>query len=482
VDIKVDLNGLKRGMYVVELDRPWSDTTFLFQGFMLTSDAQIEELARQCSYVIVSTERSDPALQLDAAATGRAGATRRGAKTGKARIKGPPALGESRVGFLSSLKDIVRNALMSPPSSSGTTRGSEGFHGMHEEPKASEEEKQQHIDRMTGLLKSFSTDMEVHYYENVSTLEEELTTSRNVHNDVCELASDLIQNLSSKDISERLDLAEGLIMDVVDSMLRNSDAMELLSRLKHLDDYSYSKAVNVSVRLIAFGRQLGFPKEQLQQLGMGGLLHDIGRTRLTQKHLKNPFKYTPQEYEVEKRHVAEGVALLSEGNHISPEVIELVERHHERFDGSGYPNGLKGEKIGLFGSMAGIVDSYCAMVAEHPYTRAMTSASALRAIVELGGKSYHPSLVDQFVQTIGIYPPGSLVELSSGEVGVVVRQNRLRRLRPTIMVILDPDHKPYPYPHTIDLLYAPTIGDDEITIRSELGAGAYGIDLANYFL
>ncbi|HQR50351.1 MAG TPA: HD-GYP domain-containing protein [Methylophilaceae bacterium] len=482
MDIKVSVNDLKLGMHVAELDRPWADTTFLFQGFILTSESQIEELARQCSYVIVSVERSDPALQLDLAVPGGGGAARRGGDVSKARIKGAQAPGESRGGFLSSLKDVVRNALMGLSSSGDTTQGNDGIRGMQEEPKASEKEKQQHINRMTGLLKSFSTDMEVHYYENAATLADELTTSRSIHNDVCELASDLIRNMSSKDISERLDLAEGLIKDVVDSMIRNSDAMELISRLKNLDEYSYSKAVNVSVRLIAFGRQLGFPKEQLQQLGMGGLLHDIGRTRLPQNHLKNPFKYTAQEYEVEKLHVSEGLVLLSEGGHISQEVIELVERHHERYDGSGYPNGLKGERIGLFGSMAGIVDSYCAMAADHPYVRAMTSASALRAIIDLSGKRYHPGLVDQFVQTIGIYPPGSLVELSSGEVGVVVRQNRLRRLRPTIMVILDPDHQPYPYPHTIDLLYAPMIGDDEVTIRNELGPGAYGINLANYFL
>lgn len=473
---KIDVGHLKFGMYVSELDRPWTDTNFAFQGFLLSNINQLEELKRQCSYVIVETERSDPELFPMVVHSEKA-------------LRDSP--NGNTDGFFAGLKSILRNALEKRSSvgsnDSSSTQLQARMPQLELQISISEEEKRRYIDNMKELRRSFhvpgAAGDVIHQYENTTDLEEEVANSTQIHDDFCKLASELVENLSSKALSERLDLAEDLIASIVESMVRNSDAMELLSRLKGMDEYSYNHAVNVSVRLIAFGRQLGFPKKQLQQLGMGGLLLDIGRTKLPSPLLRTSTRYTPEEYEIEKRHVLEGVDLLTDAGDVSREVIEIVQRHHERHDGSGYPQGLKGQAIGLFGSMAGIVDTYCAMIMKRSYATPITSANALRAIVDSSDSSFHSGLVDQFVQTIGIYPVGALVELNSSEIGIVVRQNRWRRLRPTVLVILDSQRQPYPDPPTVDLIYTPiTVAGEELAIRQELNPGAYGIDPADYFL
>jgi putative nucleotidyltransferase with HDIG domain len=479
MDVKVSVHDLKYGMYINELDRPWTDTKFLFQGFELKTEEQFAELKRQCSYVMVTVERSSAAAAAEMARPGGSGSV-------SARSATKPA----RESFLSGLKNVVRGSVerVAHKESEKISSRKAAYEAYESggEAKATEEEKQQHVRNIKQLHETFpggDLNKQVIYYEDISGFEEEINNSRSLHNEVCDLASDLLKNMSVKNLNEHFGLTEGLIKGVVDSMARNVNAMSLLSRLKHLDDYSYSHAVDVSVGLIAFGRQLGFPKEQLQQLGIGGLLHDIGLTQLPEYYTKHTGIFTMEELEVVKGHVELGVDMLVEAGNVPEEVIELVERHHERYDGSGYPQGLSGGNIGVFGSMAGIVDTYCTIVSHRPYAKARTSASALRTIINLSGKTFHPGLAEQFIQTIGLYPIGSLVELNSSEIGIVVRQNRRRRLRPTVLIILDPDHQHYPDPRTVDLMYAPqTKGGEELAIRNELISGAYGIDPATYFL
>jgi putative nucleotidyltransferase with HDIG domain len=480
MDIKVSVNDLVYGMYINELDRPWTDTNFRFQGFELTTEEQLYELRRQCSYVMVTVELSNPVVAKNMAKPGGSGSRmeRAAPKT-------------TRDAFFSGLKNVVRGSVerLSSKESSKIRNHKPAFEAYEtgSDEKATEGEKRQHLDNIAEVHEAFTPPggdkVELHYYENTAGFEEEINASRNLHGEFCDLASDLLQNMSVKNLNEHLGLTEGLIKGVVDSMVRNVNAMSLLSRLKNMDDYSYSHAVDVSVGLVAFGRQLGFPKEQLEQLGMGGLLHDIGLTLLPEYYVKHQGIFSAEELETVKQHVKLGVDMLRESGSVSKEVIELVERHHERYDGSGYPNGLGGGNIGIFGSMAGIVDTYFTIISRRPYARARTSASALHTIFNLSGKTFHPGLTEQFIQTIGIYPIGSLVEMNTGEVGIVVRQSRMRRMLPTLLLVMDPQHRLYPDPRTVDLLYAQEHSNgEELAISKELIPGTYGIDPSTYFL
>jgi HD-GYP domain-containing protein (c-di-GMP phosphodiesterase class II) len=290
-----------------------------------------------------------------------------------------------------------------------------------------------------------------------------------------------------QDIREGSDLdvtkAKKVLVGMVDSMVRNPDALLLLTRLKDKDSYTYGHAIDVSIYMLAFGRHLGFPKDQLNNLGMGGMLLDIGKMQLPQALLEKRGKLTATEFEMVKRHVEFGIETLQKTKNIPGMVMEIVASHHERQDGSGYPLGLDKSKIGMFGSMGAIVDCYDALVSDRPYASPLTSYDALQSLYAWKGKYFHEHLVEQFIQCLGIYPVGSLVELNTGEVGVVIAQNRVRRMKPRIMLILDSDKKPYKFPNMLDLLLEPkAVGDQPYQIKRALEAGMYGIDPKEYYL
>jgi HD-GYP domain-containing protein (c-di-GMP phosphodiesterase class II) len=239
----------------------------------------------------------------------------------------------------------------------------------------------------------------------------------------------------------------------------------------------------VAVYLVAFGRHLGFPHEQLAHLGSIGLLLDIGKLRLPPALVHKQGRLTSGEFEMVKAHVAYSLDIL-EATPIWPdEVLEGIAQHHERMNGSGYPRGLEGDQIGLFGRMAGIADCFAALTRSRPYADAVSSYEALRSITGWGGEYFHEPLTEQFVQSISVFPVGSLIELSSGEVAVVVSHNKVRRLKPRVLLLTDPDKTPSANPVMVDLLYEPKLGGDKPAfIKRSLPAGAFGLDPREYYL
>jgi hypothetical protein len=163
-------------------------------------------------------------------------------------------------------------------------------------------------------------------------------------------------------------------------------------------------------------------------------------------------------------------------------VIEGIVQHHERLDGSGYPLGLVGEQIGIYGRMAAIADSFAALVSTRPYANASSAQDALMNLYEWCGTSFHEPLVEQFVQAIGIFPVGSMVELSSGEIAIVLSHNRTKRLEPKVLIISWPDHRPLSTPLERDLFAKPLGGDGTVLrISRGLASGAYGLQVKNYY-
>ncbi|MGA3158476.1 MAG: HD-GYP domain-containing protein, partial [Steroidobacteraceae bacterium] len=278
---------------------------------------------------------------------------------------------------------------------------------------------------------------------------------------------------------------ETVVGPMVDSVFRNRDALGWLSRMKSKDDYLYSHSLAVSVWALAFGRHLGLDKDTLKTIGTGAMLLDIGKTRLSTDLLRKAGAPSPQEWQLIRAHVEQGIALLKSNPGVDVQVLSMVATHHERIDGSGYPNALKGDAIPLVGRIAGIVDTYDAMISERSYAKPKSTYDAVRELKHLGGSAFAPELVELFIQAVGVFPTGTLVELNTGEVGVVIAQNRFRRLRPEVMLVLDAQKKVREEFTSLNLLTSgegTSTAEPSLWITRGLEHGAYGIDPKEYFL
>jgi len=278
---------------------------------------------------------------------------------------------------------------------------------------------------------------------------------------------------------------ESVVESMVQSVFRNRDAMGWLARMRSKDDYLYTHSLSTSVWALTFGRHLGLDRDAMKVLGTGAMLLDVGKTRMPAHLLRKPEALTPTEWKLLRLHARYGAQLLRADESIDKRVIEMVESHHERFDGSGYGNGLKGEDIPFLARIAGIVDAYDAMISERAYAKPKTAYQAVRELSALAGTAFQPELVELFIQSVGVFPAGTLVELNTGEVGVVTAQNRYRRLKPAIMLILDADKQVREDFAQIDLYSCPANADPNnpgLWITTGLDQNAYGIDPAEYFL
>lgn len=299
----------------------------------------------------------------------------------------------------------------------------------------------------------------------------------------CQTAvSQMVQRLRSEGSLGAKDLKLA-VNDMVESVLRNPDAMMWLTRLKSKGDYEFIRAVDTSMLMITFGRFLQLERTQLDILGLAGMLLDIGKLKIADAILRKPGILSPDEYELAKTHVAHSVEIIRKEKGLPEEVIGIVVQHHERQDGSGYPNGLRLAEISLYGSIAGIVDSYSSLVSTRPYAEQLSPSNALGKLYKVRGTLFNDALIEQFIQCIGIYPVGSVVELNTGEIGVVIAQNLVRRLQPRVMVILDKNWDRLRPEKILDLVKeSRATADEPYRIRRTMQADALPVDLKDYFL
>lgn len=275
-----------------------------------------------------------------------------------------------------------------------------------------------------------------------------------------------------------LTVREGL-RDISASLQRNPDAVMWLLRLKQRDEYSFDHAMDVAVNMLLVGTHIGWRDMRLLDLGMTGLLQDIGKIELPLELLRKKTDLTEAERRLVHSHVASSMEILMAHSTLSNDVVLAVARHHERWDGSGYPRGLKFEQIGMAAEIAGIADSFCAMQKDKPYRSALGHQEALEELHNLRGKKFNPTLMEQFVQCVGLYPIGTLVELSNGEVGVVILQNRVQRSRPRVVVMLDADKQQVSSYRVIDLREPAHAG---LRVAKALPYNAYGLAANDYYL
>jgi HD-GYP domain-containing protein (c-di-GMP phosphodiesterase class II) len=387
----VTVEELKFGMYVAELDRPWTDTPFIFQGFVLQSTEQLETLKKFCKSVLVDDERSE-------------------------------------------LKDL-------PPLKPFTPR--------HSVKVPVEREVQQARIAHTGSQHTVRAVIE---------------------------AVRVNKTLDSKSV-------EQAVRSMTESVLRNPDALLLFSRLREKDDYTHAHAMDVAVYMTTFGRFLQLPVEQISLLGYLGLMQDIGKLRIPNEILSKRDRLTPNEFHQAKKHVEHSVEILRSTSGLPPQLPELAALHHERHDGSGYPKGLKGKNIGMMGSIAAIVDTFDALTARRPYAEPVSPSTALSMLYKWRGTFFDGTLVEQFIRCIGIFPLGSVVELNSGEVGIVIAQNIEKRLQPRVMVIRDAAGNPLKPQKLLDLSREPKVAAGEIyRIKRTLEYGKAAVSAESLFM
>ena len=489
---KVPTTHLKVGMFVSALDRPWGDTPFLLQGFLIEDAKQVQELRKCCKYVIVDRARS----------VGNEFAPEPVDPRAPLRQPSPPLPPTARSGLTSASpkKARLEDALLSAQSAGGGTytpapaaegpgvfgrffglfrgrpkRAISPLPGKVEPPRESNEEFQA---RTAFLPPGIAPQA---YVDKVS-VEQEVPQARAAVGQASELLGKLLDDVR---VGRSFDVerVEEIVLDMVESIVRNPDALMWLARLREEDSTIYGHGLEVSVYLTSFGRHLGFPKLQLAKLAQVGLLLDIGKIRVPRSLLEKQGKLTEEEFEIARKHVDYGLEILSETPNFDQQVLDAIAQHHERLNGSGYPNGLVGDEISIYGRMAGIADCFAAMTKPRPYAEAVSSYEALRNLATWGGELFEENLLQQFVSSVGVFPVGSLIELSSGEVAFVVAHNKVRRLKPRVLIVMGPDKAPMPQPRMIDLLYDPKLGSDEpVFIKRGVPAGSYGLDVRDFYL
>ena len=258
--------------------------------------------------------------------------------------------------------------------------------------------------------------------------------ARNLHREANEIVRNLLVDVRLGRQIE-IEKVEPLVARIVDSIFASADALLPLARLKQHDNYTFQHSVSVCALMTAFARTLGLPRETIREIAIGALLHDVGKARIPDEILNKPGKLTDAEFEQMKSHVVQSKLILMATPGISPIALEVAAQHHERFDGSGYPNRLAGDAISLYGRMAAIVDVYDAITSERVYHKGMPPTEALRKLLEWSSNHFEPRLAQAFIRSVGIYPTGALVRLESKRLAVVQAQHADKPTLPRVKVI-----------------------------------------------
>jgi HD-GYP domain-containing protein (c-di-GMP phosphodiesterase class II) len=519
---KIEVSRLELGMYITELDRPWVGTPFMLQGFVLDDQADIDKLQALCTFVYIDRTNSIgnqfAATPQQNVAIKREGAVVRARDPSKNKVtitgrKNPLSNKSSFVDILRELKNYQAPQNAERTSQDGTTynvkygastAAQEAF-PYQTESAVDQKPITQHLAEdiggfFSGLFKrnKLKTNIDkasesnktkkdsdesykITIYEEEPPVENEIALIYPVY-EQSQIATRAIfdaiaseQNLDLTAVSEILD-------NMVESIGRSPDALLWLAKLKQTDDYAYNHALNVSITLMAFGNFLALSQKQIKEIGLAGLLQDVGKVKLSADVLLKESKLTREEYEYAKKHVEESLKILEKTPDIPLAVTTMVAQHHERIDGSGYPNHLRESQIGLTSQIAGLIDTYCAITSHKTYAKGVYHQEALDKIHQLSGNQFSNVLVDQLVQFMGMYPVSSLVELNSGEVGVVIQQNQVRRLLPRLMLLLGPDKKRYTSPVVLNLLNSPPAPTGEpYRIIKSLAPDSYGLNPNDFF-
>ncbi len=397
IKLKVPVEKLVLGQYVTELDRPWLESPFLFQGFFLTTDKHISQVQDVCQYVYVDTTR----------------------------------IIEKEIDFLQ--EDKRKNIVYPPP------------------PK------------------------------KTSSFFKEITSSDTIFTRTSNLIRGFLKNIG---INENLDIDEAkkAVDQVVRSVIKTPDALMWLTQLKKKDEYTSQHSMNVCVLSVALGRHIGLAENDLKELGLCGMLHDMGKMLIPDKVLNKPGKLAGKEIKIMKYHTVLGLKILKKSKGRVPlSVINVAYSHHERVDGKGYPRGIGQDKLTRATRIVAITDMYDALTSDRVYRKGCSHLEAIDIMTKMSGKHLDYALVLKFIECLSVYPPGSIVELTNNEIAIVVEVNQDEKLRPKIILLLGYDKQPRTE-KLIDLaLREKDIGGETYTIARTVRAVDYDIDIMKFY-
>ncbi len=396
-------------MYVVELDKPWLGSPFLFQGFPVTSSKELEQLRDFCEFVYIDLEQSQGVdIANEHHQVGKNKQKR--FETGKINISQGAGKSETNINQRNKIK--FSQALPQATKNYTSTR------------------------------------------KHINTLFNDIRLGKSINVD---------------DALKQTD-------QMVENIISNENAMVLLTQLKHRDNYTSLHSINVSILSILFGRHMGFNQKELLTLGIGALLHDIGKMQVPLNILNKPGKLNDDEKKIMNSHPQMGYDVLVNSKNFPVEALDIIRFHHERLDGSGYPKRLMNDEIKSYVQIVALVDFYDAVTSDRAYHDRISPHEAINLMYESASKHFSKELLENFINCLGIYPVGSIVELESGEVGVVIAVNLRRKLLPTLSLVLAKDKNALKRPVVYDLAYHERMGKN-IKIKKMLKSNDYNIDI-----
>lgn len=397
--VQLFVQDLQFGMYVFALDRPWTETSFMFQGFLINDMEQIEQLNKYCEYVYIDQEQSQILVK------------------------------SNRLPSRSKKKPVAEKG--------------------HTKPRKFSETK----------------------------FRESLSRSVRVYKDARGWIDVMLED-SRLGNSVDTEKARELVTYLADEVIQDPDALMWLTQLKSRDEYTANHCVNVSIMALTFGRSLGMAEVELHRLGLGALLHDVGKMQIPDGILNKPGRLTQGEFEIIKRHPALGHELLKDDNSLETEVLDIVLHHHERMDGRGYPFGHSRKEIAHLTRITSIVDVYDAITSDRCYHDGVTPAKAMENLFAWSEGNFDYPLLQSFIKCMGIFPIGTAVRLNSGESGLVVATDGDRRLQPVVLLVLNAKGEPYMPRRMINMgsaIWATT--GKSLRIEQMLEPSALGMDI-----
>lgn len=532
---QLSVDELAVGMFVCALDRPWLDTPFLVQGFLIEDEETLAQLRQTCRQVAIDPSRSaiDDADRAGAAPTSLAAVETSVRRTAASPAPTPLRQPQPRSLLPRWLQALFRRRVIEPelfvaPAAEQLLDRSAKRPPVKPVSRSAERKSEPRAPRLVPSARKPERVAIVLRSDVLAWLREQLQRVRSNVPEGSDAAADaagsaqasrpkrngpgptiyhddvpLEEELQSADKSFgaaidmlgsvmhdirvgkglEIEAVESVVEDLVESIIRHPGALQLVSRMREADESSYTHALQVAVLLASFGRELGFSRKELTYLSQVGMLLDVGKLRISQDILNKRGNLTPKEFEEVKRHVQYGLEIIDSSAVAHPDVISGVAHHHERLNGSGYPQGLHDADISPIGKMAGIVDAFSALTSIRPYAEPISPYSAMQQLQGWTDTYFNAGLVELFIQAIGIFPVGTLVELSTGELAVVLEQSRPRRLKPKVLVISTPDKTPLAIPFVLDLLNGEGATAEQLPyIRQGLPTASFAVDPTEYYL
>lgn len=420
--LKIEVNALKEGMFVSDLDRPWHETPFPLQGFYIRLDDDVQALTQYCKYVYVDVHKQK-------------------AKT---------------------------------------------VHKTHTPFDRKTKRVEKKVDTHTVSLPPIVI-KSPKIYESVHSIHKEVAKAEKLHQHIYEAISQVFASVSGNNplqLKETVKETEKVAEGMVESVIRNPDALIWLSKMNDQDAYSYQHCVKASIWSLVFGRHLGLDKIQLKSLAMGVLLAHIGKTKISQEILDSVTEPDSSYEAAYQKYIQHSIDALLAMDDLPKGVLPIVEFHQERHNGTGFPKGVTGERIPLLAKIAGLVHYYQELITPRNDDSGLSPLAAVSKLYELRNISFQQDLVERFIEAVGVFPTGTLVELSSNEIGIVTGHNQDRRLLPKVMVVLDQNKQKLKHARVIDLkeLSLNSKSNDTVFIKDSLPKGAYDIDENQYLL